>query len=57
MSSVLSVDQGSLRREPALIGQSQVTSWLEMTDFTAKSQIRNVIRSDHGLVADETIEI
>lgn len=54
---VLSVDQGPLRREPGLISQGKVINWLEMTDFTATVQIRNVIRSDYSLASGETIKI
>jgi hypothetical protein len=46
-----------LRREPGLISQGKVINWLEMTDFTATVQIRNVIRSDYSLASGETIKI
>ena len=56
---VVSVDQESFKRSPAMISQGQVVGgqWLETTGFVAKVQIQNVIRSDHGLARGETIDI
>jgi hypothetical protein len=56
---VLSVEQVSFNREPAMISQGRVVGdrWLETTGFIAKVQILNVIRTDHGLAPGETIEI
>jgi hypothetical protein len=56
---VLSVDQESFRRVPAMISQGQVVGgqWPETTGFVAKVQIQNVVRSDHSLAPGETVEI
>jgi hypothetical protein len=56
---VLSVDKESFRREPAAVSKGKVSGdqWLETAGFVAKARIENVIQSDHGLAAGETIEI
>ena len=56
---VLSVDQESFRREPAMVSQGNAVGEqrLETTGFVAKVQIQNVIQSDHGLAPGQTIEV
>jgi len=56
---ILSVDQESFRRGPAMMSQGRPfgDQWLESTGYVAKAQIQNVIRSDHGLAPGEIIEI
>ena len=56
---VLSVDQESFRREPAMASQGNAVGEqrLETTGFVAKVQIQNVIQSDHGLAPGQTIEV
>jgi hypothetical protein len=56
---VLSVDQESFHSEPAPVSQGNAfgEQSFETSGFVAKAYIQNVVQSDHGLAAGETIEI